>query len=195
MRDLIARLRGHLYILRVRLLGPNVVIGSGLRIYKRFRICGKGLVRIGRNCRIDGIMGDNSQYVCLDTHKNDSILSIGDNARLYAARISARHQITIDDDVLIEAAGIADTDFHSLGKDRKPLQDENRARCRIAIGKRVCIGAGSGILKGVTIGDDAMIAPGSLVNRSVSSGSLVSGNPARVHKRPETESTSNQTGR
>ena len=49
----------------------------------------------------------------------------------------------------------------------------------VMIGRNVWIGGGSIILPGVTIGDDAMIGAGSIVNRDVGAGITVLGNPAR----------------
>jgi acetyltransferase-like isoleucine patch superfamily enzyme len=80
---------------------------------------------------------------------------------------------------LIEEAGITDTDFHSIDRSRGNPVDEDRGKCQINIGNSVCIGARSLITKGVTIGDDAVIAPGSIVTTSVRPGSIVSGNPSR----------------
>jgi serine O-acetyltransferase len=48
------------------------------------------------------------------------------------------------------------------------------------IGNRVFIGAHSVITGAVTVGDDAMICAGSVVNRSVPARAVVLGNPARV---------------
>ena len=41
------------------------------------------------------------------------------------------------------------------------------------------------ILKGVTIGDDCVIAAGTLVNRDIPSGHLAIGNPATITPLPE----------
>ena len=49
----------------------------------------------------------------------------------------------------------------------------------IRIGDRVWVGANCTILAGVTIGDDVVIAAGSLVNKDVPSNSIVAGVPAR----------------
>lgn len=179
MRDRIARLRGALFVLWARLFRPSVSIGPGLRIYRKLRVYGAGKIEIGSGCRIAGIAGDPSQYVCLDTHSSSAVIRIGDNARLCAARIAARYQVTIDDDVLIEEAGIVDTDFHSIEKGRDIPAGESLATCAVAIGKRVSIGARSYITKGVTIGDGAVICPGAIVSSSVRPGSVVIGNPAR----------------
>ncbi|MDF1762119.1 MAG: acyltransferase [Oleibacter sp.] len=50
----------------------------------------------------------------------------------------------------------------------------------VVIGKRCFIGARSIILPGVTIGDEVVVAAGSIVTRDIPSNSLVAGNPAKV---------------
>lgn len=52
----------------------------------------------------------------------------------------------------------------------------------ITIGKDVWIGGHSVILSGVTIGDGAVIAAGSVVTKDVASRTLVAGNPAKFKK-------------
>ncbi len=53
---------------------------------------------------------------------------------------------------------------------------------KIAIGKRVWIGANALILPGVSIGDDAVIGGGAVVTSDVESKTLVAGNPAKFIK-------------
>lgn len=50
----------------------------------------------------------------------------------------------------------------------------------VVIGDRVMIGANTTILPGVTIGDDAVVAAGSVVHKDVEPGSFVGGNPLQV---------------
>lgn len=50
----------------------------------------------------------------------------------------------------------------------------------IRIGSNVMIGANVTILPGVTIGDDAVVAAGSVVHKDVAPGSFVGGNPLGV---------------
>lgn len=181
MNHFIARLRGNIAIRRCRLFRKNSVIGSGLKLFGKLVIKGKGKVIIGQDCTISGIQGDRSQYVTLYTHSPDAVITIGNKARLYAARFSCRFSITIGDEVLIEEAGIADTDFHSLDISRK-TPNETSEKCRIMIGNRVSIGSRSLINKGVRIGEDAIVCPGSIVSASVPGASIVSGNPARISR-------------
>lgn len=178
MKDVIAKIRGYFFILKCRYTKKNVSIGQGLKMYCKLGIRGRGNVTIGRNCIVSGIFGDKRQYVTIDTGDPEAVISLGDNARLFAARIYAKFEITIGDDFLVEESGIIDTDFHSINPDRGDPQ-ENKEMCRVRIGNRVSMGARSNICKGVTIGDDVVICPGSIVNRSIPSGIVVIGNPAR----------------
>lgn len=50
----------------------------------------------------------------------------------------------------------------------------------VRIGDRVLIGANSTILPGVTIGDGAVIAAGTVVHKDVPAGAFVGGNPMQV---------------
>jgi maltose O-acetyltransferase len=52
----------------------------------------------------------------------------------------------------------------------------------IFVGDRVWIGAGSIILQGISIGQDAVVAAGAVVNRDVPPRMLVAGVPARIVK-------------
>jgi acetyltransferase-like isoleucine patch superfamily enzyme len=85
--------------------------------------------------------------------------------------------VTIGDEALIEESGISDTHFHSIKRDRNCVQ-ETRGSSEVLIGRKVSIGARSIIQKGVRIGDDAVICPGSVVVRSLPPGSVSHGNPA-----------------
>ena len=51
---------------------------------------------------------------------------------------------------------------------------------KVTIGNRVYIGSGSKIMPGVTIGDMVLVAGGSVVTKSVPSGVVVGGNPAKI---------------
>lgn len=86
--------------------------------------------------------------------------------------------IVIGDDVLLGPAVQIYTVTHPLDAALR-VQGYEQAQ-PVHIGHRVWIGGGSIILPGVTIGDDAVIAAGSVVKHDVAAGSLVAGNPARL---------------
>ncbi len=58
-----------------------------------------------------------------------------------------------------------------------------KLRSDVTIGKNCFIGAHSLILPGVTIGDEAVVAAGSVVTKDVASNTIVAGNPAKPIRR------------
>jgi len=146
-------------------------------MYAPLHIGGRGAVSLGDNCQVGRIVGSPHKYTWIDALCPDSRISIGNNARLHAARITAKYEVTIGDDVIIEDAGIVDTDFHSLDTSRGEPLGECSEECRISIGNRVCIGAQSIITKGVVIGDGVVVAPSAVVSRSVKPNHFAYGNP------------------
>lgn len=85
-------------------------------------------------------------------------------------------RIEIGDDVMLGPAVQLYTVSHPLDAATR-LQGIEIGK-PIRIGHRVWIGGGSIILPGVTIGDEAVIAAGSLVRTDVPAKALVGGNPA-----------------
>lgn len=79
---------------------------------------------------------------------------------------------------------IVDTDFHSLNwKDRIDTTGIEQRKIRpVNIGKQVFIGSRVIILKGVTIGDNAIIGAGSVVTKDVPKDSIACGNPCCIVK-------------
>ena len=72
-----------------------------------------------------------------------------------------------------------DSDMHSFYENNK-LKNKTS---EIVIGDNVWIGARATILKGVTIGDGAVIASNSVVTKDVPAKCLVGGNPAVIKKK------------
>ncbi len=90
------------------------------------------------------------------------------------ATVVANHKIVIGDDCLLgDLVAIFDSNHHAL---------EPSSPTRIApvhIGNNVWVGRAATILPGVTVGDHAVIAAGSVVTEDVSARTLVAGAPAR----------------
>ena len=92
-------------------------------------------------------------------------------------KISCFEKITIGNDVKIsEDVLIRDSDNHTI------LREGYKKTAPINVGNHVWIGARSVILKGVTIGDGAIIAAGAVVTKDVPPHTLVGGVPAKIIK-------------
>lgn len=72
-------------------------------------------------------------------------------------------------------AQLLDTDFHRITGADGVVREHTKP---IRIGKHVLVGTGAMILKGVELGDGAVVAAGSVVTRAVPQGTIVAGNPA-----------------
>ena len=90
------------------------------------------------------------------------------------ATIVATHRIEIGDNCLIgDLAAIFDSDHHSL----EPSRPTRVAPVRLGV--NVWVGRSATILPGVTIGDHAVIAAGSIVTEDVPARTIVAGAPAK----------------
>lgn len=85
--------------------------------------------------------------------------------------------LDIGDDVMIGPNVSLITSGHPIA----PSQRRNGVIAKpIVIGKNVWIAAGATIIGGVTVGENSVVAAGSVVTRDVPPNTLVGGNPARV---------------
>lgn len=115
----------------------------------------------------------------------DAILRIEGRVSMSNTVIIATKEISIGDNVMIGGGvSIVDSDFHSLNIfDWYTSNDEkNMKREGIKIGNNVFIGMNTIILKGVKIGDGAIISAGSLVNHDIPANEIWGGNPAKYIK-------------
>lgn len=82
--------------------------------------------------------------------------------------------ITIEDEVMV-AANV------QLISNNHDLYDRWIITCKPVVLKKKCwIGAGSTILPGVTVGENAVVGAGSVVTKDVPDNAIVAGNPARL---------------
>jgi acetyltransferase-like isoleucine patch superfamily enzyme len=103
----------------------------------------------------------------------NATISIGDHVYISGGVIiSSKVKIEIGDSTIIgHQVLMFDTDFHGI--DGQEAKQEP-----IIIGKHVWIAARAIILKGVTIGDNSIVAAGSVVTKNVAENTIVAGNPA-----------------
>ena len=172
----------------------NIQFGEGFycesaQIFRRFRSKQQGAVVIGKHV---------SCYAgCSFSVGESGRCQIGDFTLLNGALIMADEKIEIGSYCLVSwNVGIADSDFHPLEpaqrlidtqalapyfKDRPPRPKLKTVPVKIA--NNVWIGMNAVIVKGVTIGENSVVAAGSVVTKSVEPNTVVAGNPAMVVRR------------
>ena len=123
----------------------------------------------------------------------DGMIELGEGSGASSVVISARARVRIGCRVKLGGnVRIYDHDYHSLDFElRRGRQDGDHVRSRpVFIGDDVFIGVNAIILKGVTIGDRAIIGAGSVVTQNVPADEIWAGNPARrmrgAHERQNT---------
>ncbi len=150
---------------------PVVVRASGAQLHIGRRW--KAVSRITANS-----MGVN-QPVYLHLGRN-AVVEIGDDVGMSGCTITAKERISIGDRVLLGTGVIiTDNDAHPIHPDKR--NDYSCVRkAPVRIGDDVFVGARAMILKGVTIGEGAVVGAAAVVTRSVPAYAIVAGNPARV---------------
>ncbi|MGI9114693.1 MAG: acyltransferase [Chthoniobacterales bacterium] len=172
---------------------PNVDFGEGFycetaQIFRHMKTKTPHAVRIGAHV---------SCYAgCSFAIGQNGSALIGDFTLLNGALIMAEERIEIGSHCLVSwNVGIADSDFHPLEPAQRlidshalaPFYANRPPRPKletrpVIIRDNVWIGMNAVILKGVTIGDNSVVAAGSVVTKSVASNCVVAGNPAQVVK-------------
>lgn len=169
-----------------RVLGDRLAIGSGAHV-GRARL----MVRDPSGVRCS-IGAESSVRAVMVLERADAAIRIGSRSQIGGRTLlDASDRIEIGDDVLVSFdVLITDNDSHSLrfSERARDVADWSAgrkdwthvARAPVRIGDKSWIGARAIVLKGVTVGEGAMVGAGSVVTRDVPAWTLVAGNPARV---------------
>ncbi len=162
------------------LVGNKVRLGAGARLINRH---GREFTQIGDECVVRGIL----RIEAAGRLAIGKFVYVGDQTI-----ISAGQSVTIGDSTLVgHGAQIFDNDSHPTDAAqrtahfRKMLGHTTNMPIEIKsapvdIGARCWIGMNTLIMKGVTIGDEAIVAAGSVVTHDVPAGAVAAGNPARI---------------
>ena len=140
---------------------------------------------IGNHLRI--IIGDNvtigRSTIGASKVFDKPLLKVGSNTTIgFGTNISVTKEVIIGDHCMISGwCVIVDSDDHPLSPQKRlekmPVEKEDVKPVRI--GNNVWIGAYATILKGVTIGDNAVVATHSVVTKDVLPNCVYAGYPAR----------------
>jgi len=138
----------------------------------------RGKVRFGRFVWI----GDGTKIRC---HEGEVI--IGDKTVIgQECTISAYRHVRIGEQcVIADRAMFIDFD-HGMSEVERPVRVQGIYKRDVDVGSNVWIGYGACILRGVTVGDSAVIGTSSVVTRDVPTNAVVGGVPAEVIRMRET---------
>jgi acetyltransferase-like isoleucine patch superfamily enzyme len=169
--------RGQAYRIKFRILRRNVIIGKRFRVTGRLDIQGPGTVIFGDDCFV---VSSYIQPTTPWTHSADAVIRFGNGVGLAGTRLGCRVRIEVGDNTGLSDARILDSDFHNARAHTENRQNSDGASKPVIIGRNVWLGAGAMILKGVRIGDNAVVGAGSVVATNVPPDTVVFGNPAKV---------------
>ena len=141
---------------------------GGITVIKR-----KGEIQIGEGTTL----WPNVKLSCVGLPGATAKLKIGKKCS-----IGDRTEIHCGENVIIGDGVIIAWDCNILDRDYHSTDGGFEKTAPVHIGDHVWIGCRSIVLKGVTIGDGAVVAAGSVVTKNVPPNTLVAGNPAEAKK-------------
>ncbi len=167
-----ATCQGALRVMNAKLRLRHCIVGKMVTVRGNAKIQARGKVIIGNNCRIWSHIG--TTQISAGPR---ATIEIGNNSFINTGTIiSARTHIKIGNNVQIANQVIMmDNDFH--GVDKRDAEPVNEA---IIIGDNVWLATRVMVLKGVSIGEGAVVAAGAVVTKDVPPYTLVGGVPAKV---------------
>lgn len=170
----------------IHLKGNNVSFSSFVsRGVPYIMVARTGKMQIGENLMLNNGLKKNPigySQKCTFFVDAGATIKIGNNVGISQSALISTCSIKIGNDVKIGGGcHFFTTDFHSLNAEtRKSNHDkDNRANAPIIIDDNVFIGAGTTVLKGVTIGANSIIGAASVVTKDIPTNQIWAGNPAR----------------
>ncbi len=103
--------------------------------------------------------------------------------------ITAYQHVTIGRECIV-ADRVMFIDFdHGVADAERPIREQGIYKQDVRVGHNVWIGYGAAFLRGVTVGDNAVVGTSSVVTRDVPPNAVVAGAPARVVRMREAPAT------
>lgn len=171
----------HRIVLRLKLKAHGVKYGNRIK-GNRVIIKNIGQIMIGNNVSLKSFPDGEPYRTGLQTHCKDAMIRIGDNCNLNGTMIHCRVGVTIGCFCMFgPGTKIVDNDSHRISIDIVERRKSPNS-APITIGDNVWVGMNALILKGVEIGENAIVAAYSVVTKNVPENTLVAGNPAKTLK-------------
>jgi acetyltransferase-like isoleucine patch superfamily enzyme len=178
-------------LLAVRLLRHRFLTSAGRRMrLDGMLFLGRGVkLEIGRSAEMRfgrwTWIGDGTKIRC-----HEGTVRIGAKTVLgQECTISAYQHVSIGDQCIV-ADRVMLIDFdHNVAEVERPIRVQGIYKRDVRVGSNVWIGYGAQILRGVTVGDNAIVAAGAVVTKDVPGSAVVAGVPARVIRMREIPKT------
>jgi len=168
--------------LHLQLRRHGVSYGKGLRGNPCI-IINKGKIELGAHVFLNSCPSGEPFRTGLMTYFPSSRIKIGDNCSLNGTLIYSRKEVIIGDNCLFGPGVIVlDNDSHNTSIDPLVRRTGKIQESPVVIGNNVWIGMRSIVMKGVNLGENSIIAAGSIVTNDVPSNQLFGGNPAKFIK-------------
>jgi acetyltransferase-like isoleucine patch superfamily enzyme len=167
----------------------RLVRRSSIKIHPTAKVNYRGIrlhpdcsLEIGEGCIIEG---------SIVSERGGVSISIGRNTYIGSSVLASATRIEVGDDILISAGcSLLDHNSHAIGwsKRKEDVKDWHQDKKNwtnvivepIKIGNKSWIGLNVIVLKGVEIGEGAVVGAGSVVTKSVPPWTVVAGNPAKA---------------
>lgn len=169
-------------VAKYRMLSENVAAGMPV-LHQPLLTSGSGSIRFGSGVQI-GVRhspGFYNGYAYAEARFDGGSIEVGDRVRFNnnLVLIATTRTISIGSECLVgHNVEIIDSDFHGLQAGQR--DGAHAKNGDVLLGRNVFVGANAKILKGVTIGDNSVIAGGAIVTRPVPADVVAGGVPCRV---------------
>ena len=161
----------------------NMQFGNNINIqdYVKLSALGKDKLLLGNNVNI----GSFSQVIISTSFNNlGEFIRIGNNVGIGEfSYIGGGGGTTIGDDTIIGQYFSTHPENHNFLDSNFLIREQGVTRKGIVIGRNCWIGSKVAILDGVTIGNNCVVAAGSVVTKSFDNGLVIGGVPAKVIKK------------
>lgn len=162
-------------------------VGKRLRAERLPFIRGDGRMSLGDDVNLSG----RSCFYMMRGMPEKPVIDLGNHVFLgNGCTLSAANRIVIGDHCLVSAGvRIHDNDGHPLDAEKRKAGEKilPEDAAPVIIEENAWIGAQAIILKGVTIGKNAVVGSGAVVTQDVPANTVVAGNPARIVKSVDEE--------
>ena len=144
---------------------------------------GEGYIKFGSNVYLGYFPSPFffNGYIHIEARDKNSLISIGSGTKINNnfVIIASKASIFIGEKCLVGTnVEIINSDFHNIEPEKRHSGGGGLSQ-EVKVGNNVWIGNSVKILKGVTIGDNSVIAAGAIVTKDVPSNTIVAGNPAK----------------